>query len=168
VCLPRDPDCGGCPLSLHCAAYRDGSAERLPRLPERAPPRPVELVAVLAERRGALLLERRAERGRMAGMWQLPTAELPGPDGRRSGLFPPDLPADLEAALELGRVRHSITCHRITLRVCRAAGPIPRSRGARSLAGGGELAWVPRGEVLERPLTGMARKVLSSPILSDA
>jgi hypothetical protein len=31
---------------------------------------------------------------------------------------------------------------------------------------GRELAWVPREEVFERPLTGMARKVLRWPILS--
>jgi adenine-specific DNA glycosylase len=175
VCLPRDPTCGVCPLRSRCAAFREGSVERLPRLSERPAPRPVELLAVLAERGGQLLLERRAERGRMAGMWQLPTAELPGPDGRFSGLFPPELPSGLEAADELGRVRHSITCHRITLRVCRASAPrvnMGVNTGADPGAdpkgpdAGRELAWVPREEVFERPLTGMARKVLRWPILS--
>lgn len=160
VCLPRDPACGACPLRSRCAASREGLVERLPRLPERPAPRPVDLLAVLVERGGELLLERRAERGRMAGMWQLPTAELPGPDGSHSGLFPPELPGGLEAAEELARLRHSITCHRITLRVCRGE----RSRAPRGA--GRELAWVPRERVFEHPLTGMARKALRLPILS--
>jgi A/G-specific adenine glycosylase len=159
VCLPRDPACGACPLRSRCAAFREGSAARLPELPERPPARPVELLAVLAQRDGELLLERRAERGRMAGMWQLPTAELPGPDGRHSGLFPLELPGGLAAAEELARLRHSITCHRITLRICRAGPPGEPRRAAR------ELAWVPRERVFERPLTGMARKALRLPIL---
>jgi A/G-specific adenine glycosylase len=162
VCAPREPDCGACPLRGECRALRAGAVERLPQLPARPAPRRVELVAVLEERGGEVLLERRAPRGRMAGMWQLPTAELPDAEGRLTGLFPDRLPHGLEAASELFRLRHGITCHRIALRVC-AARRAPG--GLRAGGGGGDgasppLAWIPRPELDRLPLTGMAKKAL--------
>ena len=37
ICTPRSPDCGRCPLSFSCAAYRQGVPERFPVKPAKAP-----------------------------------------------------------------------------------------------------------------------------------
>ena len=157
VCHPRTPDCDACPVRADCTARREGRTAELPRLPRRPEPIAVELVAVLAWKQGALLLERRPATGRMAGMWQLPTAERPGPSGTLSGLFPPGLPAGVAAGEELGSVRHAITRHRIRLTVCAPRTPPRVGRRADS------PAWVPRDQLAELALTGMARKVLRAP-----
>jgi len=163
VCLPRKPDCGACPLRRPCRARREGLVERLPELPPRPVSVAVDLVALLAERGGRLLLERRPDSGRMAGMWQLPTAERAVDGSPLTGLFPPALPAGLRVGPELGFVRHAITRHRIRLGVHRPAGSLAGvAAGPLPGADGGALAWVAPGALDDLPLTGMARKVLRS------
>jgi A/G-specific adenine glycosylase len=153
VCSPRDPDCDRCPVADRCRARREGRVEELPRMPARAVSIAVELIALLIRGGGdRLLLERRGDEGRMAGMWQLPTAELAGPDGGRTGLFPPALPAGLEPGAPLGCLRHAITRHRIRCTVHTGA--------AASDAAMDSLRWFEAAELEELALTGLTRKAL--------
>jgi A/G-specific adenine glycosylase len=159
LCTPRSPRCSGCPWSGLCAAREQGRTDELPRARPRPEPLDVRLELAWIERGGRLLLERRPPGGRMAGLWQPPTIEVPGPGGGLTGLFPPAWPAGarIEIGAALGQVRHGITRHRILARVL--AG---RLRGP--LAGrGGALEWIPRARVADLGLTGMARKVLRAP-----
>jgi len=83
VCTPRNPACGRCPLSAHCAAFLTGEAERYPvRAPKAARPRR-EGVAYWLEHEGEVLLVRRPAKGLLGGMLALPTdapAEAPWRD----------------------------------------------------------------------------------------
>lgn len=152
VCTPREPACGACPLARHCLALREERTGELPRARRRPQPLDVDLLVVVVARGDELLLERRPERGRMARMWQLPTAE-PADEPR---LHPRELPrAVARGGEELGSVRHSITRHRIRARVERG-----RASGE---ALGADLAWVARGALEELALTGLTRKVLAAP-----
>jgi len=159
VCLPREPRCDRCPLSGPCAARSEGRTAELPRARRRAEAVDVSLTLVAAGRGGALLLERRPKDGRMAGLWQLPTAEEPGPDGGRTGLFPADLPRRrggrplIEASERVGEIRHTITRHRIR-------GAIHRGRVVGRGALPDSLAWLGGRELAWAPLTGMTRKAL--------
>jgi A/G-specific adenine glycosylase len=162
VCTPREPRCGACPLSSACAARARGLVAALPRAKPRSEPVEVELAIAVAARGGALLMEQRPPRGRMASMWQFPTAEV-APDGRAaSGLFPRELPRAGGRPLAsegepLGEIRHTITRHRIRARVFAAA--IPRGEVAPP------LAWVSRQRAGRLALTGMTRKILRSGML---
>ncbi len=77
VCLPNgEPRCALCPLRELCLARERGLAAELPR---RSPPkeRRVEEKTVLLLRcDGRYALQRREERGLLAGMWEFPS--LPG------------------------------------------------------------------------------------------
>jgi A/G-specific adenine glycosylase len=127
VCLPREPRCGDCPWAARCAA--------------------LELVALLVERAGRILLRRRPDGGRMAGLWELPTREV----GSQL-LFPARLPAGLRAGAELARLRHTITHHRIELVLRRGRlAAEPRGPGWR---------WIAPARSRELALTGMTRKAL--------
>jgi A/G-specific adenine glycosylase len=156
VCTPRAPRCGECPWAAHCRAHAEDRVDKLPRVRPRPAPLEVELTIAVAERGGALLLGRRPERGRMAGLWEFPTREEPGPGGRASGLFPPDfgLPLALDEGTPLGRIAHAITRHRIRARVlpARPSGPLPGPPDG--------AEWIECGRLAELGLTGMARKVL--------
>jgi A/G-specific adenine glycosylase len=163
TCLPREPDCGRCPIARGCAARAAGRERELPRARKRAAPLDVALEILLVRRGGEVLLERRAGEGRMAGLWQLPTVELEGPAGRRSGLFPPEYArrsggaAVLEAAAgePLAELRHTITRHRIRARLF--AGRV-LGRGALP----DPLSWVAEEQLAAWPLSGMARKGLAA------
>jgi len=151
VCLPREPVCGSCPLRSRCRARLEDRVDELPRRGKRPEPIPVEAV-VLAVRRGERwLLERRPARGRMAGLWQMPTVELAASGG---ALFPIQAPASIRTGAELCEVRHTITCHRIRAVVRRG-----------TLAGGRPappLAWVADRNLASLALTGMTRKCLTA------
>ncbi len=71
VCTPRRPQCGTCPAAPWCAARRTGEPEVFP-LPKRAGPVREVFHAVLlaSDARGRVLVERRAEQGLWAGLWQ--------------------------------------------------------------------------------------------------
>ncbi len=181
ICTPRTPQCSLCPVAADCRALAAGRTDELP-LP-KAKPATVEvaLEVLWACDDGRVLASQRPEKGRMAGLWELPTRELPR-DGRDSPgarsasaeaaplLFAYDFPRPPRGALvagaQLGELRHGITKHRITLRVRAgsARGGQPRSGGA----DGRVAAWVPIEELRALALTGMTRKVLKSSFLPDA
>lgn len=161
LCTPRNPDCPACPVAHACAAHRGGRAAELPvPAPKRATV-DVRLEIVLVERDGEVLVQRRArDAGRMAGMWELPTRELPGEAGDRSGLWPAEYVAGIREAEPLGEVGHGITHHRIRAAV-RSGELAAGGDEAPAGSNGEELRWIPRAEVASLGLTGMARKVLT-------
>jgi len=73
VCTRRGPDCTRCPVSADCRAVAQGRQETLPA-PRPRRPRPLRAVtlAVVCNRRGEVLLERRPPTGIWGGLWSLP------------------------------------------------------------------------------------------------
>jgi A/G-specific adenine glycosylase len=172
TCLPREPDCGRCPIARGCAARAAGRERELPRARKRAAPLDVALEILLVRRGGEVLLEHRASEGRMAGLWQLPTVELEGPAGRRSDLFPADYArsggaAVLEAATRepLAELRHAITRHRI--RALLFAGRLLGSEAPPDSLSW-PLRWVSEEQLEAWPLTGMACKALAAGLRTRA
>lgn len=92
LCGPNwKPDCENCPCSHFCRAHQNGTAERLPvRLPKKE--RRVEEKTVFIFRcDGRYALEKRADSGLLAGLWQFPNC-----DGKL------ETEAALQKALDLG------------------------------------------------------------------
>lgn len=110
VCVPRRPACGVCPWIDRCAGRARGIAGELPRRAEKRPKPVRQGVAFCAVRAdGAVLLERRPERGLLGGM-----LGLPGADWGAEPLRRPPLPADWQPA---GEVRHTFTHFHLELAV---------------------------------------------------
>lgn len=152
LCVPAQPRCLLCPLERWCAARQQGRQAELPRRAERPEPLSVELELLWVLDRQRLLLHRRPEGGRLAGLCDLPTRE-PAGAGR---LYPAEWPhAGLESGEFLGELRHSITRHRIVARVF--AGRCSTPGGALPPAAG--LQWVPESRLGSTPLSGLAKKV---------
>jgi A/G-specific adenine glycosylase len=112
VCTPRSPSCGACPLAASCQARDLGIAAELPRK-LRKPAKPVRLgVAYVARRSdGAVLLERRPDKGLLGGMLAWPGSDWAEvlPD------HTPPLAADWQ---DLGdEVRHTFTHFHLRLRI---------------------------------------------------
>jgi A/G-specific adenine glycosylase len=101
----------------------------------RKPLVPRDAFYTLSEKDGRILLERRPDNASlMAGMWQLPElAEAP------------------LGAKPLCTLKHSITVTNYTVRVYETCIPL-KNEWTRE--------WVTDAEAAERPLTGLARKVL--------
>ena len=73
VCIRRRPACALCPLIEGCVARQTGRQHELPA-PRAARQRPLRRVYMLLARKsdGAVLLERRPDRGVWGGLWCLP------------------------------------------------------------------------------------------------
>ncbi len=109
ICTPRKPACGICPLLGLCAGQAAGLAAELPRkLPKAAKPVRQGVVWVLRRADGAVLLERRPERGLLGGMLGFPGDAWDGAGGE------PPLCAPWQA---VGEVRHTFTHFHLVLAV---------------------------------------------------
>ena len=137
VCLPRNPLCLVCPLNGVCRAREAGTAAQLPVKLRTQQVVRISGVLLVVERRGRVLLKQRdTSATRMAGFWDLPA------------------PEDLSGARRgesLGEIRHTITHHRYTFEVRRAA------FGGRLRPG---LRWFSPQELAAIPFSTTARKAL--------
>ena len=76
LCLPNaKPSCGSCPLRADCRANRLGTAEALPVRAKKKPRRMVTKTVFVLTQGGRPAAYQRAEKGLLAGLWQLPEAE---------------------------------------------------------------------------------------------
>jgi len=109
ICLPKSPKCLLCPLSEDCSAYASGVAAELPRkTPKREKPTRRAVAFFVTRDDGAILLRRRAEKGLLGGMMEVPSTdwrEAPWSEGETLGQAP--LSTDWRQ-LD-GMVRHTFT-----------------------------------------------------------
>ena len=133
VCLPGQPRCASCPVIGLCATR--GNAVLLETIQPKKPVRQKrrDICYALDHRNHSIFLVQRPKHASlMPGMWELP--EIPVPSSRGPASF---------------TLRHSITVTDYTVHVMR--GPVPSIVKGR---------WMPKGRVLQLPLTGLARKIL--------
>lgn len=136
VCLPRTPQCAGCPVAKWCRARRLGIERQLPV--RRRPPRIEKATRTLlvVQRNGALLLKRRPVGGQLEGFFELPEpADLPG-----ARLGP-----------KLGEFRHAITRRRYRIRLRAAELDLLPS----------EFLWLSPDQLNAVPMTTATRKALN-------
>jgi len=151
LCTPRAPRCALCPLMADCAARAGGIAEDLPRrAPKKDKPTRRGVAFFAVDDEGAVLLRRRAERGLLGGM-----VEVPSTDWRAE---PWDLGEACRAAplaagwRELpGIVRHTFTHFHLELTVLSAR------VGAGARADG---RWCPVDRLGEQALPAVMKKVV--------
>jgi A/G-specific adenine glycosylase len=76
VCTPRNPKCVICPWAKSCAGRKAGIEQSLPRkLPKPVKPTRVGVAYVLLRADGAVLLERRPDKGLLGGMLGWPGSD---------------------------------------------------------------------------------------------
>ena len=73
VCGPnRKPDCENCPCGSICLGYQRGTAEQLPVKSPKKERRQEDRTVFILSCDGAYALEKRPNRGLLAGLWQFP------------------------------------------------------------------------------------------------
>jgi A/G-specific adenine glycosylase len=137
VCTPVNPRCETCPMRRVCSARARGLVGQLPNRGNQ--PRTVRVVAsaAFARRGGTILLQRRPQRGLLANFWELPRA-----DARQ-----------FRTGRQLCEVRHTITHHRIAMRVLECTPRVPfRSNG--------RWRWVTRRQLRALALPAAHRRAI--------
>jgi len=128
VCLVRHPQCRACPVQDYCNAYILGIQDEVAGTSAPTRTTAVHELAIVIRRRRAVLLLRRAEGGRWAGMWDFPridvTQELARAERHSNPSPSPDrveesVRRSLGLPIRLGshflRFRHTVTRFRITV-----------------------------------------------------
>ena len=152
ICTPARPRCLACPWREECGARAAGDPERVPTRAPRGQ-KPVRRgVAFWAMRMdGALLLRRRAERGLLGGM-----AEVPSTDWRKETWTVEEAlraaPFAADWRVLPGGIVHVFTHFRLELKVAAAHAPEDAE------AEGGY--WCPVERLGEEPLPTLMRKVI--------
>lgn len=148
VCLPRNADCGACPLASGCVALASGRVEELPFAKKAKNWVDLEMV-FLVHRVGVRVGLAKREAGWSPGLYEPPSAicEATGTAAPEHQTTATTLAAQQQADLGSyqGLVRHTITHHRIRAHVYTAAMP----------------ANTALEDPADVPLTGLARKVLN-------
>jgi A/G-specific adenine glycosylase len=140
VCLPKNPQCGECPLRSICRARAAGTVAQLPvKLRKQEPVRIDGVLLAIRDGERILLRRREADARRMAGFWELPE--------------PAHVP-EAEIGERFGVIRHTITHHHYTLEVRAAKGRVDGNRG-------GDFAWFTPADLSKIPLSTTARKALA-------
>jgi A/G-specific adenine glycosylase len=159
ICTPKNPRCMLCPWQEACIAYAKDLADVLPRRAEK-PEKPLRRgVAFYLERAdGAVLLRKRAEKGLLGGLWEVPSSPwiekaVTRADARRH--------APLRARWRAlpGRVRHSFTHFDLELEVLRAH----TTDGANA-----QGRFVPLSNVGDLALPNLMKKVLAHAVRAGA
>ncbi len=154
LCTPRNPRCPDCPLRSDCAAAAAGVAETLPRRaakPERPTRRGVAFW--LVDGGGRVLLRRRAERGLLGGMVEVPstlwTDQAPSHDALMA-----QAPLATDWRPLAGSVRHTFTHFHLELTVVagRIEGP--------GVATTAEGFWVSPARMGDHALPSVMRKLI--------
>jgi A/G-specific adenine glycosylase len=139
VCLPRNPDCGKCPVDSACRARQLRIQDRIP-VRSKSRPVPNRRMAVAVILNGDRLLSGpRPEEGLLAGLWGLPeTIDLKG-HGRESSLqraFMKTTGLELTTVGRLRPVVHAYTHLRVTylplVYSCTRTRPVPPWQWIRS------------------------------------
>lgn len=121
ICTPKRPVCLHCPLRDDCRALDAGDPERFPvKPPKKAKPVRRGAAYVLTNSDGAVLLEKRGDKGLLAGMTQVPTT---GWTARQDGATDAS-EAPLAGAewIDCGTVGHVFTHFELRLTVFRGKG----------------------------------------------
>ncbi len=76
VCIPNGkPLCDKCPIMHLCKAYHQGTEMRIPVKPEKKPRKIEEKTILLIEKEGSYIIQKRENKGLLAGLWELPSIE---------------------------------------------------------------------------------------------
>ena len=165
ICKPARPECPVCPVKHVCAANRLGLADRLPLRPPRPRlPVRVRLVTAVAYR-GRLLFERRALKGFLGGLWELPGIYLEGEEESHQGLKRLERRLGHRLAVQRipGRNRFSVK-HVYShfeesnqVFICEGAGGANRGRRGNTEQ---TYRWIHPAQLEPYPITGATRKIL--------
>jgi len=159
VCVPSRPLCGTCPVRSLCRSGRQSWAQPSHKSTGRAQ-ETVEMVMLLLECKGKIVLARQQAVDYIPGAWGLPVRILR--TARQRSAAAQSLAREiLGSSPELHAcddVRHAITYRRILAHVYRAAVEPSQPR----LAGDGRFVWFPRARVNRLLTSSLFRKGLAA------
>jgi A/G-specific adenine glycosylase len=156
VCRAGHPQCLACPVREHCLAHRHGEQEIIPR-PKRTRVRRVEAVVGIISRGGRYLIQKRPNKGLLAGLWEFPGGKVEPGETKEQALrreLREELGVELENAGFLLKVKHAYTQFDVTLYAYACV------LGGEPSVQGRDLRWVALGSLGRYPFPSGSAKIV--------
>ena len=143
ICLPKAPQCAGCPIRKECDAFEAGVQEQRPvRRPRKRTPHHEVVVAVI-KKKGRYLLGKRPAKGLLGGLWEFPGGKV-NPGETHHEALEREVREELGIRVKPGKliatVNHAYSHFRVTLNVyaCTHVAGKPQANSHV------EVKWVPK------------------------
>jgi A/G-specific adenine glycosylase len=175
VCTPKAPACGQCPFAPSCAAHARGDVESFPRKKKKPEGRlrcGAAFVAIRAD--GHVLVRRRAAKGLLGGMTEVPTTAwstdfVVAHAAAEAPKFPPPRGAGRRDAARKAapKVSSKVSWHRIPGVVTHVFTHFPlelivlRARLPKSAVAPEGMRWIGHDDIAAAALPSVMRKVLA-------
>ncbi|MEM6452200.1 MAG: A/G-specific adenine glycosylase [Cyanobacteria bacterium P01_D01_bin.105] len=121
LCTRHNPACLLCPWQAHCAAYNQNATTDFPMTQSRQPlPQKTIGVAVITDKQGNILIDRRKQEGLLGGLWEFPGGKIePGETMEQcvSREIKEELGIEIEVGSKLITIDHAYTHFKVTLNV---------------------------------------------------
>ncbi len=117
VCRTKNPICLRCPLIDFCKAYQTGEQEVIPPSRHQSTTKIQAVIGVISHQ-SRFLIQKRPEKGLLAGLWEFPGGKIESGENRETALrreLKEELGLDLRDFTYLTRVVHAYTQFRVTL-----------------------------------------------------
>jgi A/G-specific adenine glycosylase len=118
VCLPRNPDCGTCPLVCFCKAFERGVQNERPLREKRGPIPHYVVTAGVLERDGKVLIGQRPDGKLLGGLWEFPGGKCGTGESLQDCLrreWREELALNIRVGEVLGEFSHAYTHFRVTV-----------------------------------------------------
>ena len=165
VCAPKNPECGSCPLSVDCIAYKTAETEAIPyKSPRKKVPHHNIGVGLITNESGELLIALRPDDAMLGGLWEFPGGKKE--DGEKIvQTVERELNEELGVQVSVGEkfmdLKHAYSHFKITLHAywCTIESGTPKPKSSN------ELKWVTLNEIDDYPFP-KANKVLINKLLT--
>ncbi|MBN1939699.1 MAG: A/G-specific adenine glycosylase [Candidatus Aminicenantes bacterium] len=117
VCRPKNPFCLRCPGRALCRAYARGEQEVIPA-PKTLRAERLQAVVAVLRNGGRVLIQKRPEKGLLAGLWEFPGGKVEPGETLRTALareLKEELGLGLASVRPFATVRHAYTRYLVTL-----------------------------------------------------
>jgi A/G-specific adenine glycosylase len=128
LCRSRNPQCLHCPVRFACRAAREGTQEIIPR-PRSLKLEEIEAVVAIIARDGRYLIQQRADKGLLAGLWEFPGGKVEPGESLTAALkreVREEVGVEVHILRRLATVPHAYTRFRVNLHpfVCALRDPV--------------------------------------------
>jgi A/G-specific adenine glycosylase len=128
LCRSRNPQCLHCPVRFACRAAREGTQEIIPR-PRSLKLEEIEAVVAIIARDGRYLIQQRADKGLLAGLWEFPGGKVEPGESLTAALkreVREEVGVEVRILRRLATVPHAYTRFRVNLHpfVCALRDPV--------------------------------------------
>lgn len=118
VCTPKTPDCLHCPLNKVCRAYQEDLVSQIPDRGPKKELKQIQVAIAIIRKGGKIFIQKRPNKGLMAGLWEFPGGKIEGDETEREALereILEEIGISLKNIKLFKKIKHAYTSYKVDL-----------------------------------------------------